>query len=99
PPRLKYDATTTRRLRQLVRDRVCYRRRLAFIDNRALAIENADMSLVHRDVETSKIVHVGSPLPHPGRSYRPPRKSSRPLPDVEAECPLTKDPHRAFRIR
>src|SRR5271166_3260496 len=53
---------------------------LRFVD---LAIENADVRLVHRDIEASKIVHVGSPLPNRRRSYRPAWKSSRPLPDVE----------------
>jgi hypothetical protein len=79
PPRLEYDATTTRRLRQLVRDRVRHRRRLAFIDNSALTVENADVGLIHRDVEASEIVHTGSPLPNRRRSYWPPRKSSRPI--------------------
>src|ERR1700693_189406 len=50
---------------------------------------NANMRLIHRDIEASKIVHIASPLPHPGRSYRPARKSSRLLPDVEKlEFPL-----------
>src|SRR5271166_5220427 len=82
-PSLEYDPTTTWRLCEFVRDRVCHRRGLAFIDNSALAIENADVRLVHRDVEASKIVHVGSPLPNRRRFYRPVWKSSRPLPDVE----------------
>ena len=33
--------------------------------------------------EASEIVHINSPLRDPGQSYRPSRKSSRPLPDVE----------------
>jgi hypothetical protein len=41
------------------------------------------MRLVHRDIEASEIVHIGSPLPYPGQSYRPSQKSSRPLPHVE----------------
>jgi hypothetical protein len=37
------------------------------------------VGLVHRDIEASKIVHVGSPLPNHRRSYRPIRKSSPPV--------------------
>src|SRR6516225_12489800 len=72
---LEYDPTTARRFRQLVRDRLCGRRRLALVDNSALAIQNADARLVHRDIEASKIVHERSPLPNQGRSYRRFRKS------------------------
>jgi thiazole synthase ThiGH ThiG subunit len=42
----------------------------------AFAVENANIGLVHRNIEASKIVHVASPLP----AFV---KSSRPLPDVE----------------
>jgi 3',5'-cyclic AMP phosphodiesterase CpdA len=66
--RLEYDATTTWRFRQFAGDRVCRRRRLALVNHHAFAVENANMRLVHRDIEASKIVHIGSPLPHPGRS-------------------------------
>src|SRR5271155_5886774 len=54
---LEYDPTTARRFRQLNSDRICRRRRLALIDNHAFAIEHANMRLVHRDIEASKIVH------------------------------------------
>ena len=80
---LEYDPPTAWRFRQFVRDRLRRRRRLALVNHHAFAVENANMRLIHRDIEASKIVHVGSPLPNPGRSYRPSRKSSRPLPDVE----------------
>jgi hypothetical protein len=56
--RLEYDATTTWRFRQFAGDRVCRRRRLALMNNHTLAVENANMRLVHRDIEASKIVHV-----------------------------------------
>ena len=83
-PRLEYDATTTRRFGQFVGDRLRSRLRLALANDHAFAIENANMSLVHRDIEASEIVHVGSPLPNRRRCYRPLWKSSRPLPDVES---------------
>src|SRR5580692_4854180 len=82
PSRLEHDATTTWRFRQFAGDRLCRRRRLALVNHHAFAIENANMRLVHRDIEASKIVHIRSPLPN-RRSYRPAWKSSRPLPDVE----------------
>ena len=81
-PRLEYDATTTRRFRQFAGDRLCCRRRLALANDRPFTVKNANLRLVHRDVEASKIVHVGSPLPNRRRCYRPMWKSSRPLPDV-----------------
>src|SRR5271154_170378 len=56
-PRFAYDATTSWRFRQLVDDRLCGRRRLALANDRAFAVENADVGLVHRDIEASKIVH------------------------------------------
>ena len=56
---------------------------LALVNHHPFAIENANMRLVHRDIEASEIVHIGSPLPYPGQSYRPSQKSSRPLPHVE----------------
>src|SRR3984957_7189326 len=80
---LEHDPTTTRCFRQFAGDRLRRRLGLALANHHAFAIENANMRLIHRDIEASKIVHVGSPLPHPGRSYRPSQKSSRPLPDVE----------------
>src|SRR5712671_4460987 len=54
---LEYDPTTTRRFRELVRDRLRRRRRLALMNDHAFAVENANMRLVHRDIEASKIVH------------------------------------------
>ena len=56
-PRLEYDATTTRRFRQFVGDRLRSRLRLALANHHAFAVENANMRLVHRDIEASKIVH------------------------------------------
>src|SRR5580704_14173603 len=91
PPRLEYDATTTWRFRQFAGDRFCRRRRLALVNHHAFAIENANMRLVHRDIEASKIVHVRSPLPNRRSAWRPAWKSSRPLPDVEK----LKFPHRS----
>src|SRR5580704_7110653 len=79
---LEDDPTTARRFRELVRDRLRRRRRLALVNHHAFAVDNANMRLIHRDIEASKIVHVRSPLPN-RRSYRPAWKSSRPLPDVE----------------
>src|SRR5271156_4780776 len=61
----------------------CRRLRLALVNHHPFAIETANMRLVHRDIEASEILHIGSPLPYPGQSYRPMWKSSRPLPDVE----------------
>src|SRR5580658_6871469 len=80
---LEYDPTTAWRFRQFAGDRLRRRRRLALVNHHVFAVDNANMRLIHRDIEASKIVHIASPLPHPGRSYRPARKSSRPLPDVE----------------
>jgi hypothetical protein len=54
---LEYDPMTARRARQCVSDRIGRRRRLALENDLALPVENADMGLVHRDVEASKIVH------------------------------------------
>src|SRR5271155_2811999 len=56
-PRLEYDATTTRRFGQFVGDRLRSRLRLALANHHAFAVENANMRLVHRDIEASKIVH------------------------------------------
>jgi len=41
---LEDDATTARRLRQLVRDRLSQRRRLAFVNDHAFAVDDADVS-------------------------------------------------------
>src|SRR5277367_5872529 len=82
-PRLEYNPTTTRRFRQFAGDPLCYRCRLALANDRPFTVKNANMRLVHRDIEASKIVHVGSPLPNRRRCYRPLWKSSRPLPDVD----------------
>jgi hypothetical protein len=56
-PRLKHDPTTTWRFRQFVGDRLRGRLRLALANHHAFAVENANMRLVHRDIEASKIVH------------------------------------------
>jgi hypothetical protein len=53
---LEHDATTTRRFRQFAGDRLCCRRRLALANHHAFTVENANMRLVHRDIETSEIV-------------------------------------------
>src|SRR5580704_12650078 len=82
-PRLEYNPTATRRFRQFAGDRLRCRRRLALTNDRPFTVKNANMRLVHRDIEASEIVHVGSPLPNRRRCYRPLWKSSRPLPDVE----------------
>src|SRR5271170_6182129 len=82
-PRLEYYATTTRRFGQFVGDRLRSRLRLALANHHAFAVKNANMRLVHRDIEASKIVHRTSPLPNRRRFYRSMWKSSRPLPDVE----------------
>ena len=55
--RLEYDPTTARRFRQLILNRFSRGRRLALVDNRAIAVDNADVGLVHRDIEASKVVH------------------------------------------
>jgi hypothetical protein len=57
PPRLEYGAMTIWRFRQFDGDRLCRRRYFALVNDHAFAVENADMGLVHRDVEASKIVH------------------------------------------
>jgi hypothetical protein len=54
------DATTTWRLRQLVRDRLCGRRRLSLAYDHAFAVENADVGLVHR--KPREILLIGSRL-------------------------------------
>src|SRR5271155_4967421 len=54
---LEYDPTTARRFRQLVGDRLCRRRRIALVNHNAFAVENANASLIHRDIEASEIVH------------------------------------------
>ena len=59
---LEHDATTTWRLRQLVRDRLCGRRRLALANDHAFAVENEDVGLVHRDIEPGEILLIGSRL-------------------------------------
>src|SRR4029077_323701 len=56
-PRLEYDTKTTWRFRQFVGDRLCGRRRLALANHHAFAVENANMRLVHRDIEASEILH------------------------------------------
>src|SRR5271154_1572501 len=65
--RLEHDPTTTRRLGQFVGDRLRSRLRLALVNHNAFAVENANMGLVHRDIEASKIVHrtVSSSTPWP----------------------------------
>ena len=55
--RLEYDSTTTWRFREFDGDRLCRRRRLALANHHAFAVEYANMGLVHRDIEASKIVH------------------------------------------
>ena len=74
---LEYDPTTARRFRQLVRDRVCHRRRLAFIDNSALAVENANMSSRPSKYRGQRNSPYRSPLPNRRRSYWPPRQDHR----------------------
>src|ERR1700689_2324474 len=56
-PGLEYDAMTSWRFRQFVSDRLRRRRRLALVNHHAFAVENANMRLIHRDIEASKIVH------------------------------------------
>src|SRR5271165_643920 len=41
-PRLEYDATTTRRFRELDRNRRCRRRRLALVNDHAFAVDNTN---------------------------------------------------------
>src|SRR5271154_2084721 len=77
---LEDNSATTRSFRQFDGDCRCRRLRLALVNHHPFAIENANMRLVHRDIEASEIVHIGSPLPYPGQTYRPSRKSSRPYP-------------------
>jgi hypothetical protein len=55
--RFEYDATTTRRFRQLICDCLRHRRCLTLTNDLAFAIENANVGLVHRDIEASKIIH------------------------------------------
>ena len=57
PPGLKDDPTTARRFRQLVGDRLRGRYCLALANDLAFPVENANVGLIHRDVEASKIVH------------------------------------------
>src|ERR1700758_2611189 len=45
-PSLEDNPMATRRFRQLVSDRLRRRRRLALVDNSAIAIDNADVSFV-----------------------------------------------------
>jgi hypothetical protein len=55
--RLEDDPTTTRRFRQLVGDRSRRRLRFTLGNDLPFPIENADVGLVHRDIEASKMVH------------------------------------------
>ena len=57
PAGLEYDATTTWRFRQLICDRLRHRRCLTLTNDHAFAVDNADVGLIHRDIEASKIVH------------------------------------------
>ena len=54
---LEHDPTTSRRFRQLFRDRLGRRRRLALVNDLAFAVDDTDVGLLHRDIEASKIVH------------------------------------------
>ena len=56
-PRLENNATTTWRFRQLNGDRLRRRRCLALVSDRAVSVDNAEMCLLNRDIEASKIVH------------------------------------------
>jgi hypothetical protein len=82
-PRLENNATTTWRFRQLNGDRLRRGRCLALVNDRAVSVDNADMGLLHRDIEASKIVHwtVSSSESLPILSSYP--EELRPLPDVE----------------
>jgi hypothetical protein len=55
--RFEDDAPTTRRFRQLICDCLRHRRCLTLTNDLAFPIENADVGLVHRDIEASEIVH------------------------------------------
>jgi hypothetical protein len=70
---LEDDPTAARRFRQLVSDRPRRRRRLALVDDSAIAVDNADVGFVHRDIEASKIVHrtISSSEPTPILSAYP----------------------------
>ena len=52
-PRLEYNPTATRRFRQFAGDRLRRRRRLALANDRPFTVKNANMRLVHRDIEAS----------------------------------------------
>jgi hypothetical protein len=54
---LEDNSATTRSFRQFDGDCRCRRLRLALVNHHPFAIENANMRLVHRDIEASKIVH------------------------------------------
>src|ERR1700722_9362856 len=54
---LEHDAMTTWRFRQFAGDRLRRRLGLALANHHAFTIENANMRLIHRDIEASKIVH------------------------------------------
>jgi hypothetical protein len=70
---LEDDPTAARRFRQLVSDRPRRRRRLALVDDSAIAVDNADVGFVHRDIEASKIVDrtISSSEPMPILSAYP----------------------------
>src|ERR1700728_3619717 len=55
--RLEHDAMTSWRFRQFAGDSLRRRLALALANHHAFAIENANMRLIHRDIEASKIVH------------------------------------------
>ena len=56
-PSLEHDAKTSWRFRQFACDSLRRRLSLALANHHAFAIENANMRLIHRDIEASKIVH------------------------------------------
>src|SRR4029077_20488390 len=53
----EHDATTNWPFGQFVGDRLRSRLRLALANHHAFAVKNANMRLVRRDIEASKIVH------------------------------------------
>ena len=86
---LENDPTTVWRFRQFAGDRRCRRSRLALANHRAFTVENANMRLIHRDIEASEIVHDRISSSNPGRSYRP---SGR----APAHYPMLKNPDFRF---
>src|SRR4030095_8927062 len=72
--RLEHDPPTAWRLGQGLRDRIRQGRCHCLQHNLALAVDNADVRLFHRDIQSSKVFHGCSPFALGSQSYRTPEE-------------------------